>query len=105
MRDLREERPRGAENEDGFVPGLLPEQSRDLFRRFGEIGGHGDMGLAGRSLRRERQQKRRQRERKTFQLQDDLRPAGAPAALAPIGTRGYTGPLYLVIHTAAIPIR
>ena len=44
MGNLRVKGARRAEDQHRLVAGLLLEQSSDLFRRFGEIGGDGDMG-------------------------------------------------------------
>ena len=41
--DLRIESAGGAENQHGFMAGLGLEQGGDFFRRFGEVGGDGDV--------------------------------------------------------------
>jgi hypothetical protein len=47
VRDLGEEGAGCAETQDGVIAGLLLEQSRNLLRRLGEVGGDGDVGLGG----------------------------------------------------------
>ena len=54
MGDLGEERAGGAEAQDRLVARLLLEQRGDFLRRLGEVGGDGDIGLAGLRGRGER---------------------------------------------------
>jgi len=59
MGDLGEERSRRAEDEHGFVSGLLLEQLGDLFRRFCEVGGDSNVSLGRPGGRGEKGAKRR----------------------------------------------
>ena len=91
MGDLGEERSRRAEDQHRLVARLLFEQSRDLFRRLGEIGGDSDMGLP--RLRRRGEAKRKAR-------QAQSRARSASRMMFSPCFRGTRQPLYAVIHTA-----